>query len=284
MLTFAYPRFLPLIILLCSAALALLIAYVHAGELIRRPKIGPRLSSAIAAVRPDLFMCTAVGLIAAMFVILTLLRHRAFATGADLAIYDQAVWLLSRGRQPFVTVRGLHAFGDHTAFILLLIAPLYRVFDTPDVLLVLQSVVVPVGAVPLYWLARERMPNGWLPVSIALAYLLHPGTGYVMSFDFHPEALAMPLVLFALYFGLRGEAGRLALFSSAAALCKEDVALTVFAMGGYLAWQGQRRLGVWTSVIALGWFALSMLVILPFFNSSGAFYTNLYPTGGSPGT
>jgi uncharacterized membrane protein len=92
----------------------------------------------------------------------------------------------------------------------------------------------------------------------------------------------MPLVLFALYYGLHGKAGRLLLFGGAAALCKEDVALTIAAMGVYLVWRGQRRLGTWTSLIALAWFAFCLLVVLPFFNPTGAAYTNLYPTGGSP--
>jgi uncharacterized membrane protein len=124
--------------------------------------------------------------------------------------------------------------------------------------------------------------NGWQAVCVALAYLLHPATGYVISFDFHGDALAMPLVVFALYYGLHGKTGRLLLFSAAAALCKENIALTIAAMGVYLEWRGQRRIGGWTSLVAVTWFALCVLVILPFFNSTGTVYTDLYPTTGSP--
>src|SRR4029453_15559085 len=57
---------------------------------------------------------------------LTWLTHARFGTfGFDLGIFDQGVWLLSRFRDPFVTIRGLPLFGDHASYILVLVAPLY---------------------------------------------------------------------------------------------------------------------------------------------------------------
>jgi hypothetical protein len=48
------------------------------------------------------------------FVWLTWLTHARFGTfGFDLGIFDQGVWLLSRLRDPVVTIRGLPLFGDH---------------------------------------------------------------------------------------------------------------------------------------------------------------------------
>jgi hypothetical protein len=42
------------------------------------------------------------------FVWLAWLTHARFGTfGFDLGIFDQGVWLLSRFRDPFVTIRGL---------------------------------------------------------------------------------------------------------------------------------------------------------------------------------
>ena len=68
---------------------------------------------------------------------LAALRHDRFGTfGFDLGIYDQAAWLLSRARDPFVTVRGLEAFGHHVNSILFFIAPFYRFGAGPHFLLV----------------------------------------------------------------------------------------------------------------------------------------------------
>ena len=40
--------------------------------------------------------------------------HRGLGTFAyDVGLYDQGLWLLSRGQAPFVTLMGRNLFGDH---------------------------------------------------------------------------------------------------------------------------------------------------------------------------
>jgi len=55
-----------------------------------------------------------------------------------LGIFDQGVWLRSRLKDPFVTIRGLPLFGDHASSILVLVAPLYWLWPDPRLLLRLQ--------------------------------------------------------------------------------------------------------------------------------------------------
>jgi hypothetical protein len=45
-----------------------------------------------------------------------LTHARSGTFGFDLGIFDQGVWLLSRFRDSFVTIRGLPLFGDHTSW------------------------------------------------------------------------------------------------------------------------------------------------------------------------
>ena len=55
-----------------------------------------------------------------------LTRLRLFHLNAfDVSIFDQGVWLLSRFQEPFVTVRGLDLFADHSSYILIPLVPLY---------------------------------------------------------------------------------------------------------------------------------------------------------------
>jgi len=50
---------------------------------------------------------------ALVFTYLSIREQNNFGTFAfDLGIYDQGIWLLSHGKNAFVTVRGLHLFGD----------------------------------------------------------------------------------------------------------------------------------------------------------------------------
>jgi hypothetical protein len=65
-----------------------------------------------------------IALFVGTFVWVTWLTHARFGSfGFDLGIFDQGVWLLSRFRDPFVTIRGLPLFGDHASYILVLVAP-----------------------------------------------------------------------------------------------------------------------------------------------------------------
>ena len=280
MVSFTYPAYLPIAILLGSGVLAFgFHAYVRpwllSHALSRRfCCLGAQV---FCRLRPEAMLGLGLFLYTGAFTTLLLLRHRAFTTFAlDLGIFVQATWLLAHGKTPFVTLRGLHAFGDHSSFILLLVAPLYRIFDTPTTLFILESAAVAIGALPLYWLSRDRLPGRWLPLLVPFLYLLSPSTEYVNAFEFHPEALAMPLVLFAFYFGLKGRNVLFAVCAVLAASCKEDVALTLFAMGLFFAWRGRVRFGLTTAALALCWFVLDFLVILPYFSGANVLYASLF--------
>ncbi len=83
----------------------------------------------------------------------------------DMAIPDQGIWLLSRFHDPFLTVAGRNLFGDHPSFIYLLLVPVYWVFPHTETLLVVQSVLIALGAVPVYLLARYLLRScAWPPV------------------------------------------------------------------------------------------------------------------------
>ena len=70
------------------------------------------------------------------FTWLTLRIHHGLGTSSyDLGLYDQGVWLLSRLKAPFVTLMGRNLMGDHTSFILVFLAPLYRIWPSVGILL-----------------------------------------------------------------------------------------------------------------------------------------------------
>ena len=51
-----------------------------------------------------------------VFGYLMVTQYRRFSINAfGLAIFDQGLWLLSHLKEPFVTVRGLHLFADHSS-------------------------------------------------------------------------------------------------------------------------------------------------------------------------
>ncbi|MDI6815959.1 MAG: DUF2079 domain-containing protein [Actinomycetota bacterium] len=218
----------------------------------------------------------------ATFSFLTVRMHNNFSTyGFDLGIFDQGVWLLSRLKEPFVTVRGLHLFGEHLSFNLVLLAPLYKIWPDVRLLLVLQTVMLAIGALPVYLLARDRLKNSVIALALAASYLLYPALQWLNHDQFHPEALATPTLLFAFYFATKR---RYMLFTAAAlvaVLAKEDVALVMIVMGIYLAITNNRTVGFATSLASLAWFVVGLKYILPAFNGTSLFYARNFSTLGS---
>ena len=211
----------------------------------------------------------------------SLRNHWAFLTyGFDLGIFDQGVWLLSRFREPFVTVRGLNLFGDHTSFILLLVAPLYRVFDSAAVLLVAQSVALGAGAVGVFLVAREKLRNEIMSVVLAAVYLLHPAVQWTNLENFHPDTFATPLAFFAFFFMLKERWRPFLITVFVLLLIKEDVALLTIPLGIYVAVVHDRKVGLLTAAFSAAWLFVALRVIIPGFNGTGALYESRLAFGG----
>ena len=209
-------------------------------------------------------------------------RHVRFATfGFDLGVYDQVIWLFSRFKDPFMTVRGLHFWGFHGNYALVLLTPFYWLGGGPILLLVVQVAAQASGAIAIYLLARDRLADRWLAVGMAGVLLLNPTYQYLVWEYFHPDALAIAPFLFA-YWAAR--AGRWRWFAVAAVLavaCKEDVALSMAVLGVLIILWGDKRIGAIVFGAAAGWFALVTRVIIPQVNGIKAFYDTFFGEFGS---
>ncbi len=237
----------------------------------------------------------AVGIAAYLGVFLswTLANYDGFHSwgggGYDFSIHDQGVWLLSRLHSPFLTVAGTQYFGDHLSFIMLLVVPLYWVFSTGKVLLVLQTMALGLAALPAFLVARDRLRSEWLAAGIAVGYLLNSYIGYTNLEAFHPDVFAVPLVFLAFWFVLRRRWVAFFVSIILLLLVKEDVPLLVIGLGVWVALRYQRRLGLLTSALAALWLFASFRFLLPVLSGTGslaayvAHHTERIPFGGLGG-
>jgi uncharacterized membrane protein len=198
------------------------------------------------------------------FVAATWGAHERFGTyGFDLGIYDQATWLLSQGRAPFVTIRGLDLLGQHAAYIMVLVAPLYRLWADPRLLLLLQVLFLAVPAVVVYRLGARHLGHPAAGLAVAAAYLAYPGVQWAISWQFHPEAIAAGLLALAALAADRGRDRAMAVWLALAALCGEEVGLIVAGFGLLLVVGGRRVVGWWTAGAGLAWFLVATYVLMP---------------------
>ena len=204
-------------------------------------------------------------LAAAGYSAISLYRHDHFASNAfDLAVQDQTVWGYSRFEFIYNTVLGIpNLLGDHFHPILLVLAPFMWVWNSAGVLLVGQAVLLALAGVPIYlWAERELGAFGAL--SFQVAYLCFWGVLAGIVYDFHHVAFAVPAISLALYATLSRRNLLLVPAVAVAMLTREDVSLTLIALGFYiLVIQRRWMLGASLMAVATAWFAVLLGVVIP---------------------
>jgi len=139
--------------------------------------------------------------------------HYIFKTFAwDLGLITQSLWttlnsgkiLYSTLEVPYGNPTGIF-LGVHFSPILFLVLPIYALYQSPQTLLVFQSFILAIAALPLYWLARDKLHNRLYGLAFAIAYLLNPALHGVNTYDFHLEIFTPAFFLFAFYYLDKGK-------------------------------------------------------------------------------
>jgi uncharacterized membrane protein len=221
---------------------------------------------------------------AAVFFLQSANRHWQFASGSkDLGLFVQQHWLLAHGLVPFNTVMGMHMLADHMTWIDFLVAPLFHLGPGPEVLLLVQSVVVASAVFPLYGLGNHFL-GGRAGLSVAGAYLLAPDVHMGVLFDYNPSTLGSALLLWAAYAMILRGGVAAALGALLACAAKEDFTLYVAMLGVVLpllrlaSW----RRGMAVAALALSIFVLQIQVLFPLFREGGFRHWEFEELGETP--
>ena len=188
-------------------------------------------------------------------------RHHGYETSFDLAVYDQLLWLLAHGHDPFSSLVSRPMLGDHFTPGLVLLTPLYWLGLGVPGLLTVQSIGLALNAPALYALARDAGASPRLATVPAFLWLIAPWTAAVNLFEFHPTAFAPALLTVSVLAARRGQWLLLAATALLAMSLREDVATSYLVLGLLLAWHGRRRLGAVVTVAAAAWIVVSAQII-----------------------
>jgi uncharacterized membrane protein len=238
---------------------------------------------------PRVLLWLAIAAHGAGFSALSILRHRGFGSGRfDLGNMVQAVWATAHGHPLKVTnLRGeqISRLGAHVDLLLVAFAPLWRVWPSPSLLLTCQAVVLALGALPVFWLARKLLASEVAALGFALAYLLYPPVQWLALDDFHAVALAPTLLLFALWYLFEDRLVLFGVFAFLAMTTREEVGLVVAAFGFCYAVSRKRWLSgaVICAAGALVTVFAVVVVMRHYHPHSGLrFYVRYADVGGSP--
>ena len=143
----------------------------------------------------------------------------------DLAVHAQSLWALTHGSLQS-SILGIPFLGNHLSPILFLLAPIYRLIPSAELLLLAQTAVLASGAWALFRLARRELSAAW-GLLLAFVYLVYPPLIQMNLFEFHPVALASGFLLWMLDAYHRRAFRTFAVFLALALLCQENVALII---------------------------------------------------------
>lgn len=280
---------------------------------------GPQTRSTSVHTRALVILWLLIALYVANFVVLSLRQDAAFETGAaDLGNMNQAAWYTLHAGYPADSFAGhvLTRFAGHVEPIYYLIAIPYALHQTAGLLLVLQTLIIAVGAVAAYMLGRDVLQSESAGLVFAFAYLLFPSLQAANLTEFHPVALASSLLLLAFYYLQKRRYGPFFLFALLAMSTKEDMSLLVVMLGLFAIVQALRRSpsprpssapakgdtgdqpahratgsvmaaalpGLAAVILGAAWFFLTVYVIIPHFSATGdvVLFQRYAEVGGSP--
>nr|PZN26174.1 MAG: hypothetical protein DIU78_08450 [Pseudomonadota bacterium] len=163
---------------------------------------------------------------------------------------------------------------NHAKFGGYLFLPIYALFPRAETLLVLQSILIGAGAIPLWAFARRHLPE-WTATVLVLAYLAY----YPMHGASFSEFQYVPIAAFFLFTTVwAAEMRRWVLFaisSGIALLLREDIPIGMALVGGFMVLAGYRpRAGLALAAVSLVYFLVLRFYVM---NQAGDWwYPNMY--------
>jgi len=230
--------------------------------------------------KKTMYWYIALGLLVAanllLFAVAALSTHNTLNTfGFDLGIQHQATWLLSRFKNPFVTVNGLHFFAGHARFISVFAAPFLWIWPDARMMLLLQSFSLSLAAVPLFLIANKKLGSNFIAIIVVISYFLYPALGHLNMENFHYDSFLVLFIFCAFYFLITKRYFLYIAFVILALITKEEAAITIFLLGIYAFFQ-DKNIGVATMLLTAIYVAVLLNLIFPIFNPEGyALYARL---------
>jgi uncharacterized membrane protein len=229
---------------------------------------------------------------AVLFLLAAIVHYAVFKEARlDNGDMVQSIWNTLHGRFLEMTTATGHQsdrLGFHVDPFLLLFVPLFWIWSSPALLLVVQVLAVVSGALPVFWLARKHLDSSRAAAHFTFAYLLYPATqfnAFTIGDGFHSVSLALPLVLYAVWFLDEERPVAFSVVALLAFTTKEEIPLAIGCLGiWYAVRRGRRMFGASVFAVGLAFTLFNFLWVIPHFSPTGADpYAGRYrAVGGTP--
>jgi uncharacterized membrane protein len=216
----------------------------------------------------DQFVWGAAGITAILLCDIKLYQHFSLQTHAfDFGIFANVCWNTLHGRFLYDSVKGASYFADHFQPILFLLSGVLLAWNNTGVFMLVQALGFAFGIPPLFRLTEKATGSRILAVGLCLVYLTRPAFNRLNVGDFHPETLAAPILLWALWFLDQEKPVAFWACCLLSLSLKEDAPVGLAALGLALAFTktGWRKTGGTLLVVSIAVFLFDVFTVIPHF-------------------
>ncbi|MGW2278894.1 DUF2079 domain-containing protein [Streptomyces sp. NPDC001770] len=209
----------------------------------------------------------------ALYFLYSYLQYARFDSPSwDLGIFEQEVRAYAGFHAPVVDIKGpgYLILGDHFSPALALLVPVYWIWPSAVALLLAQAALFALSAVIVGRTVQQVLGGRYGPW-VAVAYGLSWGLQEAVKSDFHEIALAVPLIALVCRALLTERWTAAVLWALPLVLVKEDLGITVAAVGLVLFVLGQRFQGTLLAVTGVCAFVLTVFVLIPAASSASSY-------------
>jgi uncharacterized membrane protein len=170
---------------------------------------------------------------------------------------------------------------NHAEATMFFLLPIYALWPSAEILLVLQAVLLGAAGIFVYRFASRRVSRPAAAL-LAGAYYLYPPLHGAQFFDIHFQPVAAAFMLAAIDCFDSRRMRLFVVFFVLTILCREDISIGTAVFGLFLMLTGHRvRAGVVIFVVSLAYFIALRFVIMPAFGTWGfaEHYRHLFPAG-----
>ena len=202
-----------------------------------------------------------------VLILICMLDYYFLYTGdADMDLSVDVLWNTLEGKFLYSNYYNMSFLGDHFSLILIPLIPFYYLWTDPRTLLFLQIIVSSLGALAIYWLAREKLKSEFAALSFALVFLLAPLRLNELTITFSTYHFGATFMLFTFYFLQKRNFKKASIFFFLLLFCKEDT----FIFGAFIGLYAffilkERKFGLFIMIISILWGFSVIEIIQPHF-------------------
>jgi uncharacterized membrane protein len=230
-----------------------------------------------------LLVVSGVVLYTVFFTLVSFLRYDAFSfTDFDFSIFVHEYWKLAHGSPNISLFMNVPLWGNALEVFSFLVTPFFVLFRFhPQSLLFLQALILALGALPVFLIARHKKLPDVTAMFFAFSYLFNPSIWYTNLYEFNALVFTTTWFLLAFYFFQTNRFKWFLVFIVLCIINRLDVGIITGMFGVYAFVERRSWKWVLTPIfLSVLWIGIGLFVIIPKFRGP-LLYDVSYPQFGS---